>query len=69
MAGLTDSGLDILRLPEILAVLRQRGVDAFQDLVSTGDQVDTSDSSAIGRMIGIISEPLSDLWELSLIHI
>lgn len=31
MAGLTDSGLDILRLPEILAVLRQRGVDSFQD--------------------------------------
>lgn len=65
MAGLTDSGLDILRLPEILAVLRQRGVDAFQDLVSPGDQVDTSDSSAIGRMIGIISEPLSDLWEVA----
>lgn len=65
MAGLTDSGLDILRLPEILAVLRQRGVDAFQDLVSPGDQVDTSDSSAIGRVIGIISEPLSDLWEVA----
>ena len=65
MAGLTDSGLDILRLPEILATLRARGVDAFQDLVSPGDQIDTSDSSAIGRMIGIISEPLSDLWEVA----
>lgn len=65
MAGLTDSGLDILRLPEILAVLRQRGVEAFTDLSSPGDQVDTSDSSAIGRMIGIISEPLSDLWEVA----
>jgi uncharacterized phage protein gp47/JayE len=65
MAGLTDSGLDILRLPEILAVLRARGVNAFQDLVAPGDQVDTSDSSAIGRVIGIISEPLSDLWEVA----
>lgn len=65
MAGLTDSGLDILRLPEIIAVLRQRGVEAFQDLTSPGDQVDTSDSSALGRMIGIISDPLSDLWEVA----
>lgn len=65
MAGLTDSGLEILRLPEILAVLRSRGVEAFQDLVSPQDQVDVSDSSALGRMIGIISEPLSDLWEVA----
>lgn len=65
MAGLTDSGFEILRLPEVVSTLRQRGVDAFQDLTSPGDTVDTSDSSSIGRMIGIVSDPLSDLWEVA----
>lgn len=65
MAGLTDSGLQIERLPEILAALRAKASDVFQDQVAPGDVVDVSDSSAIGRMIGIISEPLTDLWEVA----
>lgn len=65
MAGLTENGLQIQRLPEILAALRSRGSEAFQDLTAPGDVVDVSDSSAIGRMIGIISEPLTDLWEVA----
>lgn len=65
MAGLTENGLQIQRLPEILAALRSRGSEAFQDLIAPGDVVDVSDSSAIGRMIGILSEPLTDLWEVA----
>lgn len=63
MAGLTDAGLEIKRLAEIVVDLKTEAVPIFQDLVEPGDVVDTSDSSTIGRFIGLTSLPLSDLWE------
>lgn len=65
MAGLTPEGYTIKRLPEILADLRAKAVELFQDLVPEGDVVNTGDNSTLGRMIGIISPSLSDAWEAS----
>ncbi len=63
MAGLTDSGFVIKRLSEILADDRALAVQLFQDLVAPGQQVDTSDSSALGRLISLAAPSEADLWE------
>lgn len=63
MAGVTDSGFVIKRLAEILSDDRALAVQLFQDLVQPGDIVDTSDSSALGRLIALASPSEADLWE------
>ena len=63
MAGISDQGFTIKRMTEILSDLRAEAVTLFQDLVAPGDQVDVSDSSALGRLIALASPSLADLWE------
>jgi uncharacterized phage protein gp47/JayE len=63
MAGLTYNGFTIKRLPEVVVELKEQAQPIFQDLVMSDDVVDTSDSSTIGRFIGLVSLPVSDLWE------
>ena len=63
MAGLTDSGFVIKRLADILADDRALAVQLFQDLISPGQNVDTSDSSALGRLISLAAPSEADLWE------
>lgn len=63
MAGLTDAGFIIKRLADILADDRASAVQLFQDLVQPGDQVDVSDSSALGRLISLAAPSEADLWE------
>lgn len=63
MAGVTDAGFIIKRLADILADDRALAVQLFQDLVQPGDQVDTSDSSALGRLISLAAPSEADLWE------
>lgn len=63
MAGLTDQGLTIKRQREVLTDLRDEAQVIFQDLVPPGDVVDTSDSSTLGRLTGLLSVPTADLWE------
>ena len=63
MAGVTDAGFVIKRLADILADDRALAVQLFQDLVQPGDQVDTSDSSALGRLISLAAPSEADLWE------
>lgn len=65
MAGISDQGFAIKRLTEILSDLRAEAVTLFQDMVEPGDVVDTSDSSALGRLIAIVSPSLADLWEVA----
>lgn len=65
MAGLSDSGFEIKRLADIKADEDTLAVQLFQDLVSPGDIVDTSASSAIGRLIGLHIPSLADLWEVA----
>lgn len=63
MAGVTDAGFIIKRLADILADDRALAVQLFQDLVQPGDQVDVSDSSALGRLISLAAPSEADLWE------
>ena len=63
MAGITESGLTIKRLGEVISGLKSEAVPIFQDLVPPDEVVDTSDSSTIGRLIGLVSPSISDLWE------
>ena len=61
--GLSDQGFALKRLNDILTEQRQKAVEIFQDLVEQGDVVDTSDSSLLGRLIGLVSPSIADLWE------
>jgi uncharacterized phage protein gp47/JayE len=63
MAGITDAGFVIKRLADILADDRALAVQLFQDLIQPGDQVDVSDSSALGRLISLAAPSEADLWE------
>lgn len=63
MAGLTEHGLTIKRLHEVIADSKAKAHPIFQDLVPPGDIVDTSDSTTIGRLIGLSSPAIADLWE------
>jgi len=63
MAGVTDAGFVIKRLADILADDRALAVQLFQDLIQPGDQVDVSDSSALGRLISLAAPSEADLWE------
>lgn len=61
--GVTNTGFVAPRLAEILTANRAKAVELFQDLVLPGDVVDTSDSSILGRLIGLVAPGESDLWE------
>lgn len=61
--GVLNTGFVVKRLNEILNSDRARAVTLFQDLVLPGDVVDTSDSSILGRLIGILSPAEADVWE------
>jgi len=63
MAGITDQGFIVKRLADILADDRALAVQLFQDLTVPGDVVDTSDSSALGRLISLAAPSEADLWE------
>ena len=63
MAGLTDKGLVIRRLPEIIESLRAEARQIFADLVPPGDEVDVSENTTIGRLIGLVAPSQADLWE------
>lgn len=65
MAGMDKSGLKIKRQLEVIKDLKASAVPIFQDLVPVGDIVDTSENSTLGRIIGLYSEPISDLWEVA----
>ena len=63
MAGLDENGFSIKRQEEIIEDLRQTARDTFADLVPPGDEVKTDDSSVIGRLIGVNTPSLVDLWQ------
>ena len=65
MAGVSLTGFEIKRFPEIVTDLKTEALTVFQDLVPVGDSVDTGDSSTLGRFIALYSPQFSDLWELA----
>lgn len=66
MAGLTENGLEIMRLGEVIADMKSKAVPIFQDLVPAGDTVDTGDSSTLGRVIGLVAPSVADLYEIAM---
>lgn len=63
--GITDQGFTLKRLQDILNEQRQKAVELFQDLVQQGEIVDTSTSTALGRLIALDAPGDADLWEVA----
>ena len=63
MAGVTEAGFVPKRFNEIIASLQANAKPIFQDLVKPGEEVDTSDTSTIGRLIGLIAPDLDEVWQ------
>lgn len=63
MAGVTTTGFVPKRLNEIIASLKENAKPIFQDLVPPGQEVDVSDTSTIGRLIGLIAPDMDELWQ------
>jgi uncharacterized phage protein gp47/JayE len=62
--GLTNEGFTSPRLEDIIRDQRQKANDIFADLIAvSGDSVDTSDSSLLGRLIALDASGDADLWE------
>lgn len=66
MAGLSSTGFSVKRLDEVKSSLETKARELFQDLVPVGDAVDTSENTAIGRLIGLATLYTTDLWEAAL---
>lgn len=63
MAGVTSAGFVPKRLGDIITGLKENAEPIFQDLVPPGEEVDTSDTTTIGRLIGLIATDLDELWQ------
>lgn len=63
--GITDEGFTLKRLQDILAEQQQKATELFQDLVASGEIVDTSTSSTLGRLIALDAPGDADLWEVA----
>ena len=63
MAGLSETGFEIIRLPEIIEQHNEDAQSIFEDLVEVGDTVDFSPDSTLGRLIGLISPSEAIIWE------
>jgi uncharacterized phage protein gp47/JayE len=62
MAGLTSTGLVINSQAQVIQNYKTQATAIFSDQVLPGDVVDVSDNSALGRIIGVVSPPLADVW-------
>lgn len=63
MAGVTNAGFVPKRLGDIITGLKENAKPIFQDLVPPGEEVDTSDTSTVGRLIGLIAPDMDELWQ------
>lgn len=66
MAGVTLAGFETKRFNDIVAELREDARNIFQDLVQPGEEVDVSDNSTLGRLIGLVAPALTELWQADL---
>lgn len=57
MAILNDSGIEIQKLGGILQELQSIARGKFANLVDPADELDVSDSSILGRILGTVAEP------------
>ncbi|WYV99362.1 baseplate protein [Pseudomonas phage vB_PpuM-NoPa] len=69
MAGLTDQGLVIKDSDEVRNDLNTLASSLFADLVAAGDIVDVSENSTLGRLIGVVTPSIAEIWaQLQLIN-
>lgn len=61
--GLTENGFNLKRMPDLQTDQVALAIKLFQDRVAVGDTVDTSSSSALGRLIALSLPAQADLWE------
>lgn len=61
--GVTDSGFSLKRLEALRVEMIALAIQLFQDRVAVGDTVDTSSSSALGRLIALSLPAQTDVWE------
>lgn len=66
MAGVTENGFVTKRLGEIITDQKEAAKTIFQDLVKPGDEVDTGDTTTIGRLIGLTTPSVDDHWQAAL---
>ena len=65
MAGLSETGFTIKRLPEVVDSSNTLAVSLFQDLLEPGDSVSTDSSGVIGRLVALGAPSVADLWEVA----
>lgn len=58
MAKLTESGLVVDRLPDVLAKIRALAVQNFADITPVGGKLDLDSSSILGRIFSIVADPI-----------
>jgi len=63
--GITDSGFVLKRLQNILDEQKIKAEQLFADLLPAGEIVDTSTSTALGRLIALDAPGDADLWEVA----
>jgi len=63
--GITDQGFTLKRLQDIINDQNALAVQLFQDMIAAGEIVDTSTSTALGRLIAIDAPGDADLWEVA----
>lgn len=63
--GLSATGFLLKRYQDIIAEQQEFARQLFTDLLSPGDTVDVSPSSALGRLITLDASGDADLWELA----
>lgn len=63
MAGLTEKGLEIKTLSDVISDYNTQAQAIYADLVAPGDIVDVSGNTALGRIIGVVSPALADVWQ------
>jgi len=61
--GVTDKGLVVKRLPDVITSLQQSAIQEYADIVDPQDEVDVSENTFLGRQISTFSASIADLWE------
>jgi len=61
--GVTNTGFSLKRLEALRVEMVSLAIQLFQDRVAVGDTVDTSSSSALGRLIALSLPAQTDVWE------
>ncbi len=63
MAGVTNTGFVVKRFPEVQGDFQTQAISLFQDVVPAGETVDVSDATLLGRLIGLSTPAVTEVWE------